>query len=319
MKVAITGGAGFIGTELAKILKQQGHDLVLIDLKKSDAFPDDSVIANVCDKDAMAEHLKGCDAVYHLAAEHRDDVSPIQKYYDVNVGGGENVLNAARAHKIDNVIFTSSVAVYPLEPEDPENGSNEQHMPAPFNDYGQSKLDSEKTFQEWADEDHKRSLTILRLVATFGVGNRGNIFTLINQIASGKFIMIGSGQNRKSIAYVGNVAAFLASCLERPAGKHLYNYADKPDLEMRDFVISVREALGKKGTGLRLPYLPGLLGGYVFDIFSKITGRQFPISSIRVRKFCANTIVNAERLKETGFTAPYSLKNGLKEMIAAEF
>ncbi len=319
MKIAITGGAGFIGTELAKILHSQGHETVLIDLKKSDTFPEHSVVADVTDKDAMVEATKGSEAIYHLAAEHRDDVSPIQRYYDVNVGGGQNVIDAAKANGIQKIIFTSSVAVYPLEPEDPVNGSSEAHTPAPFNDYGQSKYDSEGTFAAWADEDDQRSLTMVRLVATFGVGNRGNIFTLINQIAGGKFMMIGSGKNRKSIAYVGNVAAFLAHCLNAKPGAHISNYADKPDLNMREFVISVREALGRKGVGFRVPYLPGLIGGYVFDVLAKLTGRKLPISSIRVRKFCANTIVNADKLQETGFNAPHSLKDGLQEMIAAEF
>lgn len=319
MKIAITGGAGFIGTELAKILHSQGHETVLIDLRKSDAFPDSSVIADVTDKGAMVDATKGADAIYHLAAEHRDDVSPIQRYYDVNVGGGENVTEAANANGIQKIIFTSSVAVYPLEPEDPVNGSSEAHTPAPFNDYGQSKYDSEATFTAWADGDAKRSLTIVRLVATFGIGNRGNIFTLINQIAGGKFMMIGSGKNSKSIAYVGNVAAFLAHCLEAKSGAQVCNYADKPDLDMKEFVVSVREALGRKGAGFRVPYIPGLIGGYVFDVLAKLTGRKFPISSIRVRKFCANTIVNADKLQETGFKPPYSLKDGLQEMIVAEF
>ena len=239
--------------------------------------------------------------------------------YDVNVDGGQNVIDAAKAHGIKTIVFTSTVAVYPLEPEDPLHGSNETHNPAPFNDYGTSKLNSETTFQAWADEDAERSLTMVRLVATFGIGNRGNIFTLINQIAGGKFMMIGSGKNLKSIAYVGNVSAFLAHALTFGKGTHLYNYADKPDLNMRDFVISVRDALGKEGTGPRIPYLPGLLGGYTFDILAKLTGKKFPISSIRVRKFCANTIVNADKLEQTDFKAPYSLKTGLQDMIAAEF
>jgi len=319
MKVAITGGAGFIGTQLAKLLKQDGHEILILDLNTSQEFPDESIIANVCDKEAMLQHLKGCDAVYHLAAEHRDDVSPIQKYYDVNVGGGQNVLDAASAHGIKRVIFTSSVAVYPLEPEDPLNGSAEMHTPAPFNDYGQSKYDSEQTFTKWADEDKSRAVTMIRLVATFGVANRGNIFTLINQIASGKFIMIGNGSNRKSIAYVGNVAAFLKEALKNSSGVNLFNYADKPDLEMKEFVISVREALGRKGVGLQIPYVIGIIGGFVFDIVAKITGKTFPISSIRVQKFCANTIVNGEKAQKTGFSAPYSLKAGLQEMIAVEF
>lgn len=319
MKIAITGGAGFIGTQLAGVLKEQGHDLLLLDLQPSAAFPDESQIVDITDGPALTKALQGVDAVYHLAAEHRDDVSPVQKYYDVNVGGGENVIAAAKANAIQSIIFTSTVAVYPLSPEDPENGSAEIHTPAPFNDYGRSKLESEKNFEAWADEDTGRMYVGVRLVATFGAGNRGNIFTLINQIAGRKFVMIGNGQNRKSIAYVGNVAGFLAHCLTFPTGRHLYNYADKPDLNMHDFVVSVRHALGKTGSGLRLPYAFGLIGGFVFDGIAKITGRKFPISRIRVQKFCANTVVDAKKRQETGFNPIFSLEKGLEEMIKADF
>jgi len=68
MKIAITGGAGFIGSVLAKRLKDDGHELVLIDLKKSEIFPDDSVIADIRDKEALTKALKGTGAIYHLAA-----------------------------------------------------------------------------------------------------------------------------------------------------------------------------------------------------------------------------------------------------------
>lgn len=315
MNIAITGGAGFIGTVLAKRLKKDGHKLRLIDLKKSEEFPEDSYIADVTDAEALNNALEGMDAVYHLAAEHRDDVSPIQKYYDVNVEGGRNVIAAAKAHGIKRIIFTSSVAVYGLNAGD----SRESDTPAPFNDYGQSKLESERTFTEWAAEDQSRSLTTIRLVATFGPGNRGNIYTLMNQIASGKFFMIGRGENCKSIAYVKNVAEFLQHTLSFGPGAHLYNYADKPDLSMRDMVQDIRRALGRHGLGPQFPYAAGLLGGAVFDVAAKLTGRNFPISTIRVKKFCANTVVNADRIAETGFIAPFSLSEGLKEMMAAEF
>ncbi len=319
MKIAITGGAGFIGSTLAKALKEGGHELVLIDLVDSPLYPDDTIIADVTDAQSVLNATKGADVIYHLAAEHRDDVSPLSRYYDVNVGGGKNVIAAAKAHGIKRIIFTSSVAVYPLEPESIEDGSSESYAPAPFNDYGQSKLDSEETFINWALEDAKNSLVTVRLCATFGPGNRGNIFTLMNQIAKGKFVMIGDGSNKKSIAYVENVAAFLKKALELGVGAHLYNYAEKPDLNMRDFVKHVREALGRKGLGPQLPYALGLAGGSVFDAAAKVTGIKFPISTIRVKKFCANTVVNAEKIKETGFTPPHSLEEGIKVMIEAEF
>jgi len=319
MKIAITGGAGFIGTALARLLKNDGHELVLIDLVPSKAFPENSVICDITNQKDLIGAMTGVEAIYHLAAEHRDDVSPISRYYDINVEGGKNVIAAAEANNINMIIFSSSVAVYPLVPADPENGSSETHKPAPFNDYGQSKLDSEKTFEAWTASDKNRKLVIIRLVATFGPGNRGNIFTLINQIAQGKFMMIGRGENCKSIAYVGNVAAFLQHALTLQAGSHLYNYADKPDLNMRDFVGTIREALGRHGLGVKIPYALGLAGGFTFDIAAKITGRKFPISVIRIKKFCADTIVNADKIQETGFSASHSLSDGLREMIDVEF
>ena len=52
------------------------------------------------------------------------------------------------------------------------------------------------------------SLIIVRPTVIFGEGNRGNVFNLFNQIASGKFVMVGKGENKKSMAYIGNVVAF---------------------------------------------------------------------------------------------------------------
>lgn len=315
MKIAITGGAGFIGTALIRRLKALGHECVWLDIVRSGAFPEGGRIADVTDREGMVQALKGFDAVYHLAAEHRDDVSPIKKYYDVNVGGAENVVEAAKINGIKTIIFSSSVAVYGLDAGE----SREESEPAPFNDYGRSKLESEKVFDRWAGEDSSRRLVTVRLVATFGPGNRGNVHTLIDSIARGRFFMIGNGGNRKSVAYVENVAAFFAQCLEEGPGRSLYNYADKPDLSMKEMVADIRAGLGQKGRIVTLPYFVGLAGGGVFDVLAKITGRKFPISVIRVKKFCANTVVNADRARRTGFKAPFTLSQGLQEMIVSDF
>lgn len=316
MKIAITGGAGFIGTALATLLKDAGHEIRILDVIKSEKFPNESQIVDVTNPHLLTEALQGIDVIYHMAAVHRDDVKPLQRYYTVNVGGAENVVAAAKANNIKTIVNTSSVAVYALDAGD----SRETDTPDPFNDYGRSKLAAEKVFETWATADAKNTLANIRLVATFGPGNRGNIYTLIEQIARGRFIMVGDGDNYKSIAWVGNVAAFLTKTLEFSPGTHLYNYADKPDLNMREFVQTVRNALGLKGLGLKIPYSIGLMGGKTFDIIANATGKNFPISAIRVKKFCANTIVNADKaIKQIGFKAPFTLEYGLREMINAEF
>ena len=74
---------------------------------------------------------KEIDVIINLAAVHRDDVQPISKYDDVNVGGAVNVCNAARKNNINTIIFTSSVAIYGFAPPD----TNESGEPNYFNDY----------------------------------------------------------------------------------------------------------------------------------------------------------------------------------------
>ena len=132
--------------------------------------------------------------------------------------------------------------------------------------------------------------------------------------------MIGSGTNAKSIAYIGNVVAFLGSTLKFSSGAHLYNYADKPDLDMIIMVNEIREKFGFGALKLKIPYFMGICGGFVFDILSRITGKTFPISTIRIRKFCSDTIVCCDKVRqELDFSPPFSLKQGLHHMIDEDF
>jgi GlcNAc-P-P-Und epimerase len=318
MKILVTGGSGFIGTNLVSDLLSEGHDVLIYDKRPSQKYPDLCMVADVRDKEKLADSMRGIDAVYHLAAEHRDDVRPISLYYDVNVGGAENIVYGLEKNSVEKLIFTSTVAVYGMGP-----GERTEESPIrPFNDYGRSKYKSEVVFNKWADAADTRSLVIVRPAVIFGEENRGNVFNLLKQIASGSFVMVGNGRNKKSMGYVLNIAQFLTVLLKSSPGpgSHVYNYADKPDLDMNDLVRVVFNSLGKGNkTVFRIPYALGLLGGYAFDLMARVSGRSFPISAIRIKKFCADTRIAADHLKRLGFVAPYSLDEGLKRMISCEF
>lgn len=307
MKIAITGGNGFIGARLAKALKKAGHDCEIIDISGENP-------CDILNLPALSARLQGCGAVYHLAAEHRDDVFPRERYYDVNVQGARNICAAAAANGIGRIIFTSSFAVYGLNGDAPD----ENAPPSPFNDYGQSKLEAEGVFKTWGKETPGAGVTIIRPVVVFGEGNRGNVHTLISQIAAGRFIMIGDGKNKKSMAYAGNVAAFLQHCLSEDHAGQVYNYADAPDYSMRELVESVCERLGRPVPKFSLPYAAGMGAGAVFDAAAKITGRRFPISRVRIEKFCATTTCNASKAHRV-FKAPYTLSDGLNAFIDHDF
>ncbi len=117
------------------------------------------------------------------------------------------------------------------------------------------------------------------------------------------------------MAYVGNVAAFIKYQVENlNPGYRVYSYIDKPDMDMdmNDLVSLVEKSLNKKIPHIHFPYWLGMLGGYSFDMLSKITGKKFPVSSVRIKKFCATTKFDATKAHNCGFKAPYTLEEGLQ-------
>jgi len=317
MKVAIIGGSGFVGTRLLDSLKNSDEFKFLnIDKAQSASFPAITQIANVLDKGALVSLLKGIEVVVLLAAEHRDDVTPVSLYYDVNVQGMKNTLEAMQANGVKRIIFTSSVAVYGLNKVNPNEGSEI----SPFNDYGKSKWQAEVVLQEWHKKHADWNVNIIRPTVIFGEGNRGNVYNLLRQIASGKFLMIGKGENKKSLSYIGNMVAFITFLMrERTAGYDVFNYVDTPDLTTKDLVHHTGEVLSRKVPTVNIPYVLGMLGGYGFDMLAWVLRKKLPISSVRVKKFCAVTQYDSSKAMSSGFVAPFTVAEGLRRTLKAEF
>lgn len=348
MTVTIIGGSGFVGTRLVKRLLDSGYSVKIADKRRSVTYPDLWVrcdVRNVPSEtndfpesitdaasapgkheeavkampmQSLLDVLKGSDVVINLSAEHRDDVTPRSLYDDVNVQGNENVLAACTELGIHKVIFTSSVAVYGFAPV----GTDESGDINYFNDYGRTKYLAEGKYREWVKKDSSNCAVIIRPTVIFGEQNRGNVYNLLRQIASGKFPMVGKGTNRKSMNYVENVAAFIEYELahDTEPGEHLYNYCDEPAYDMNHLVLDCYKALGKKKTKLfHFPYWLAYCGGLCFDLLAFITRRKFAISSIRIKKFTQNTYFVGNNIKKTDFVAPVSLEEGLRRTIDYEF
>lgn len=314
--IKVIGGSGFIGTRLSKRLQKHNKEFAIVDKAMSKSFPDICKIADVRDTDSLKATLEGDDIIINLAAEHRDDVTPKSLYDDVNVQGARNVCEVAEEKGISTIIFTSSVAVYGFAPI----GTDESGEFNPFNDYGRTKLEAEFVYKAWQEKDpDNRKLVIVRPTVVFGEQNRGNVYNLLRQIASGKFMMIGNGENRKSMAYVENITAFLEYSLSFENGVHIYNYIDKPDFDMNTLVKNVNKALGKdEKVGFRIPFSVGFTIGKVFDLAAAITGKKFTISSIRVKKFCSDSMFDTS-IEKSGFVRPVKLEDGLASTIKYEF
>lgn len=319
MKIALIGASGFVGTRLIDLLRNepQKYELKNIDLQPSHFFNDITVIGDVREQDEMDEKLKGYDLVVLLAAQHRDDVTPTSLYYDTNVGGMEKTLKAMEKNGIKRLVFFSSVAVYGLNKPNPK----EDYEPKePFNHYGKSKLQAEKVAEKWYETHKDWNIDIIRPTVIFGERNRGNVYNLLRQISSGKFLMVGKGDNVKSMAYVGNIVAFVKFMIDNvTTGYNVFNYIDKPDMAMNELVPLVSKVLNKHIPSVHFPYWMGMLGGYCFDALAFIMHKKLTISSVRVKKFCATTQFDSTKAMTCGFKPPYTLAEGLSRTLEFEW
>lgn len=315
MNITLIGASGFVGTRLIDLLKDT-HSIKNIDLELSRMFPEYTVIGDVRNPSQLEQMLSGTDLVVLLAAQHRDDVTPTSLYYDTNVEGMKNVLYAMEKNGINRIVFFSSVAIYGLN----KNNPDESFPSDPFNHYGKSKWQAEQVLQQWNKEHSNWNINIIRPTVIFGERNRGNVYNLLKQLSSGRFLRVGKGTNVKSMAYVGNVVAFVKYMIENVTeGYNVFNYVDKPDFDMNSLTELVCNRLGKKIPRVRFPYWLGMLGGYCFDLLAFITRKKLTVSSVRVKKYCATTMYNATKVHSIGFVPPYSLEEGLSRTLDFEF
>jgi nucleoside-diphosphate-sugar epimerase len=316
-KLVIFGGSGFVGTRLINRINQEEVDnLKIVDIACSKDYSQFYSFGDIRNLDSFSHLVPEGAILINLAAEHRDDVYPKSLYDQVNVHGAHNLCKIATEKKIKKIIFTSSVAVYGFA----LLGTDESGEIHPFNDYGRTKWEAEQVYKKWQLEDpENRTLVIVRPTVIFGERNRGNVFNLLKQIASGKFVMIGNGFNRKSMAYVENVAAFLEYSLNFKPGIHLYNYIDKPDFTMNQLVTHVNMLLNRsEEIKIRLPYWLGFAIGKLYDVVAFLTKKKFAISSIRVKKFCANSVYESA-IDKTGFLPPVPLMEAIEKTVRYEF
>jgi len=310
--ILITGGSGFIGSHFHKILPEDriiNLDLVEPNLNQKSLF----VQGDIREKKDVEKALNGkkIDLIISLAAMHHDFGISEKEYFDTNEKGTEVICDVASEQNINTIVFYSSVAVYGanLIP------SNEEMEPRPNMPYGASKLAGEKVLERWASEKKERKVLIIRPALVFGINNTANMYKLIHQINLGIYFHLGRADNVKSIAYVKNIVDATLFLLNKiDGGVSIYNYADEPHLTSKEIANTISKKLNKK-VKLTLPKYLGIMLGLPFDILIKLTGKNLPISSARVKKLGTETYHLAEKASQSGFIPKYSTQQGLERMV----
>jgi nucleoside-diphosphate-sugar epimerase len=308
----ITGGSGFIGSHFHKFIPNE--QIVNLDLNKPFfSFISDYVKGDIRkpeDFDRVFLNFR-IDTIIALAAKHHDFGVGHDEYFDTNEDGTRVMCAAATRHGVNTIIFYSSVAVYGLR----EEISTEDLAPQPDSPYGASKLAGEKVLIEWAAQDQARKVIIIRPTVVYGIHNQANMFNLIKQIDSGFYFHIGTADNIKSIAYVENLVAATMYLNENlSAGVHIFNYADEPQLTSKVIGDTIASSLGKK-IRISIPHSLAPYLGIPFDLIIKLTGKNLPVSSSRIKKLATQTYHSATKLFSLGFKPTYTTLDGLVKMV----
>jgi nucleoside-diphosphate-sugar epimerase len=307
--ILITGDAGFIGSYIVASLQARGCTLRGLDHAPGAETHQryDRRVADIADEHAVISAMHGIDTVIHLAAEHKDSGIHSEDYFRVNVGGTRTILEAMSETGVKKLVFFSSVAVYGNA-----DFPSEETQPAPSNAYGHSKLEAEQVISQWIAKDASRQAVIIRPTVVFGPRNRANIFKLIKYVCDKNFIWVGKGENVKSVAYVENIAEATMFLMDRlRPGVDIYNYVDEPQMTTRQIVSLIAAKAGVPAPGFSLPLGIAVPAAKVLDVVATLTGRDFAISTNRLKKFNTSTRFQSGKLRSAGFLPPFTIEEGI--------
>ena len=216
MKFVVTGGAGFVGSYLVKLLVKNGHQVTVIDnLHKGKKENLDEVIdkieflnIDIQDYESMEKNMQDIDGVFHQAALTvvQDSFKIPEEYQSVNVKGTENIFKIAHKNNF-KVVYASSSSVYGHQENVP---ILENYEKKPINPYGQTKLDDEILAEKYSKLGVK--IIGLRYFNIFGKGQTleyaGVITKFLDRIREGKApIIFGNGSQIRDFIHVEDIAA----------------------------------------------------------------------------------------------------------------
>ena len=272
MKVLVTGGAGFLGSALCRVLLARGDEVRSFQRTHStalDAMGVVQVLGDLADADAVHRACEGQHAVMHNAAK-AGAWGSFESYFDANVRGTEHVIAACRAHGIRQLVYTSTPSVT-HSGRRPVQGGNEIDTPygsgftAP---YPATKLIAEKLLL--AANDATLACVALRPRLIWGPGDTQLLPRLVDRARAGRLRFIDGGHNRMDTTYIDNAAHAHLAALDqlRPgsacAGRAYFISNGEP-MASRDIVNALLRAAGVPTVEKSIPFGVAYAAGAVLE------------------------------------------------------
>ena len=289
MRGVVTGGSGFLGSHVADVLAERGHDVTVVDVSPTQRHR--WVAADLLDRDALVAAFRGADFVCHLAAVGDVYLAAEKPWLaaQANVVGSANVCEAALAASVPKVVAASTWEVYGPPRYEP---IDERHPCAPDHPYSITKLAGERIALAYGNLRKGLSVVQLRLGTAYGTRMRPNsVFSVfINKALSREPITIqGTGKQGRQFTHARDIGSAFALAAAKGRNQAVYN-------TVGDELVSIGE-------------LAALVTAQIPTAIAYAPARQADVPTARV----SNDLIE----RELGWRAETTLRDGLAEIVAA--
>jgi nucleoside-diphosphate-sugar epimerase len=326
-KILITGASGFTGHHMVMEAVRAGFDVRATDVSSRyygamfDALGVEFVASDLTKREDLDSLVADVDGVFHVAGIHNYSM-PDKVIFAINVGGVENMCDAALKAGVRRFIHWSSVGVYgyscyrgkPVKEED-------EKLTPVLNNYNISKWEGEKVVWRYI-RDQGLKATILRPAAIYGSRCEYGLYNAFQQVYKDRkkkrMLMVGSGKKIEAFVHVSDVcrAAIHAYNNDGMIGE-AYNISDETRITTAEFFNMVcKDLLGEEKGFLKLPLSLLIIVAVVSQFLARILGTKSFLEKATLHYLTCDRVWDNTKLKNTGFEFHYpTVEKGMRETL----
>jgi len=263
--ILVTGATGFTGGSLARRLAAQGASVraLVRDRAKARSLEAQGIdvrVGQLTSRNDVVAAARGCEQIHHIAAVFRTAGHPDSYYREVNVGGTQNVLEAARRVGCERVVHCSTGGVHGHIANPP---AGESYPFGPGDIYQRTKLEAELAAAAAASRG--QSVVIVRPGPIYGEGDL-RFLKLYRAVARGMFVMIGSGRPKLHMVHIDDLVDGILLCSTSAAAPgEVFILAGPEAPTLNEIVRHIAHSLGVKEPRWRVPVWPVKAAGLLCE------------------------------------------------------
>jgi nucleoside-diphosphate-sugar epimerase len=313
-KILLTGGTGFVGSNLAEALVKKGYDVRCLVRKKSNinflqSLKVEFTYGDVTDPSSIKDALKDVKTVLHLAGILGKWGVSRQFYDNIHVKGTKHILEECYGIGVERFIFCGSAGVLGPIKMPP---ADESYPYQPTNVYEEVKTEAEKLVMSYKD---KLSVTVIRPEFVYGPMDM-HVLSLFKTIKNRKFLLIGAGDAFLHPTFVDDVTQSFLLCLKNPQSiGQIYLVTGERYVTVKEYADLVSAQLGMKTSWRKVPRWAASSVASVFESAGKVFKFEPALTRSKVKFFTENrAFTNSKAKNDLGY-APIKLEEGIKRTV----